>query len=80
MLTETNRSWTQLHIKARKGDFKDVKELLEAVKFLVESVAFLPDDITDSKFNPQVYYCHGLEWAYEEMKKLIGECSTFILW
>ncbi|CAH8270413.1 unnamed protein product [Arabidopsis lyrata] len=136
-----DRGWTQLHIKACKGDLKAVKELLdqgadvnalacgpkskgmtplhlaakgghievmdlllerganieartsgacgwtplhaaakerkrEAVKFLVENGAFLPDDITDCRFNPPVQYCLGLEWAYEERKKLSGETSS----
>ncbi|KAJ6933303.1 phytochrome-interacting ankyrin-repeat protein 2 [Populus alba x Populus x berolinensis] len=41
----------------------------EAVKFLIENGAFLPDDINDSRFNPPLHYCPGLEWAYEEMKR-----------
>ncbi|XP_010522894.1 PREDICTED: ankyrin repeat and protein kinase domain-containing protein 1-like [Tarenaya hassleriana] len=131
-----DRGWTLLHVKARKGDLKAVKELLdqgmdvnapawgpkskggvtplhlaakgghiqvmdelldrganidartwgacgwtplhaaayerkrEAVKFLVENGAFLPDDISDCRFNPPLHYCPGLEWAYEELKKL----------
>ncbi|KAH0908789.1 hypothetical protein HID58_032110 [Brassica napus] len=136
-----DRGWTPLHVKARKGDLKSVKQLLdqgfdvnalawgpkskgvsplhlaaegghievmdlllerganidartwgscgwtplhaaakerkrEAVKFLVENGAFLPDDISDTRFNPPVHYCHGLEWAYEEMKKLNSESSS----
>ncbi|XP_010546182.1 PREDICTED: ankyrin repeat and protein kinase domain-containing protein 1 [Tarenaya hassleriana] len=135
-----DRGWTPLHVKARKGDLKAVKELLdqgmdvnapawgpkskgvtplhlaakgghievmdellerganidarawgacgwtplhaaayerkrEAVKFLVENGAFLPDDISDCRFNPPLHYCPGLEWAYEEMKKL-GSSTT----
>ena len=45
----------------------------EAVKFLIENGAFLPDDINDSRFNPPLHYCTGLEWAYEEMKHLQRE-------
>ena len=41
----------------------------EAVKFLIENGAFLPDDMNDSRFNPPLHYCTGLEWAYEEMKR-----------
>jgi ankyrin repeat protein len=55
--------WTPLHIAARKGD-------KEAVKFLVENGAFLPPDINDCRFNPPVHYCTGLEWAYEQLKRL----------
>lgn len=61
--------WTPLHAAAKERK-------REAVKFLVENGAFLPDDITDSRFNPPVHYCHGLEWAYEERKKLSGESSS----
>jgi len=39
------------------------------VKFLIENGAFLPPDINDSRFNPPLHYCPGLEWAYEEMKR-----------
>ncbi|XVF81414.1 hypothetical protein PTKIN_Ptkin15bG0153200 [Pterospermum kingtungense] len=55
--------WTPLHAAA-----KERKK--EAVKFLIENGAFLPDDINDSRFNPPLHYCPGLEWAYEEMKRL----------
>ncbi|KAJ4729098.1 Ankyrin repeat family protein [Melia azedarach] len=133
-----DRGWTPLHISARKGDLKQVKQLLdegmdvnvaacgpkskgvtplhlaaqgghlevmdellergadidartrgacgwtplhtaakerkrEAVKFLIENGAFLPDDINDSRFNPPLHYCPGLEWAYEEMKLFRSE-------
>ncbi|KAI4303454.1 hypothetical protein MLD38_039082 [Melastoma candidum] len=55
--------WTPLHsaAKARKR---------EAVKFLIENGAFLPEDINDSRINPPLHYCPGLEWAYEEMRRL----------
>ncbi|RDX72172.1 Phytochrome-interacting ankyrin-repeat protein 1, partial [Mucuna pruriens] len=54
---------TPLHIAAKERR-RDV------VKFLIENGAFLPADINDSRFNPPLHYCPGLEWAYEEMKKL----------
>ncbi|KAG5228591.1 hypothetical protein OIU76_018036 [Salix suchowensis] len=54
--------WTPLHRAA-----KERKK--EAVKFLIENGAFLPDDMNDSRFNPPLHYCTGLEWAYEEMKR-----------
>lgn len=41
-----------------------------AIKFLVENGAFLPDDINDTRFNPPLHYCSGLDWAYEEMKRI----------
>ncbi|KAK0590920.1 hypothetical protein LWI29_033232 [Acer saccharum] len=61
--------WTPLHTasKERKKD---------AVKFLIENGAFLPDDINDSRFNPPLHYCPGLEWAYEEMKRFRRENSS----
>ncbi|XAR69933.1 hypothetical protein NMG60_11001707 [Bertholletia excelsa] len=58
--------WTPLHIAAKERNRR-------AVKFLVENGAFLPDDINDTRFNPPLHYCTGLEWAYEEMKRLQGE-------
>ncbi|GAV82661.1 Ank_2 domain-containing protein [Cephalotus follicularis] len=61
--------WTPLHTAA-----KEKKK--EAIKFLVENGAFLPDDINDSRFNPPLHYCHGLEWAYDEMKRIRGESSS----
>ncbi|XP_023552740.1 phytochrome-interacting ankyrin-repeat protein 2-like isoform X2 [Cucurbita pepo subsp. pepo] len=55
--------WTPLHSAAKE-------RRKEAVKFLVENGAFLPDDINDCRFNPPLHYCPGLEWAYEEVKRL----------
>jgi len=53
---------TPLHIAAKE-------RRRDAVKFLIENGAFLPPDINDSRFNPPLHYCPGLEWAYEEMKR-----------
>ncbi|KAA0044963.1 ankyrin-3-like isoform X1 [Cucumis melo var. makuwa] len=62
--------WTPLHSAAKE-------RRKEAVKFLVENGAFLPDDINDCRFNPPLHYCPGLEWAYEEMKRLHHDnCSS----
>ncbi|TYK16507.1 ankyrin-3-like isoform X1 [Cucumis melo var. makuwa] len=62
--------WTPLHTAAKE-------RRKEAVKFLVENGAFLPDDINDCRFNPPLHYCPGLEWAYEEMKRLHHDnCSS----
>ncbi|WCJ41237.1 Ankyrin repeat family protein [Euphorbia peplus] len=54
--------WTPLHSAA-----KERKK--EAVKFLIENGAFLPDNMDDIRFNPPLHYCPGLEWAYEEMQR-----------
>ncbi len=48
----------------------------EAVKFLIENGAFLADDINDSRFNPPLHYCPGLEWAYDEVKRFRHESSS----
>ena len=48
----------------------------EAVKFLIENGAFMPDDMNDSRFNPPLHYCPGLEWAYEEMKRFRSDSSS----
>ncbi|XP_051137308.1 phytochrome-interacting ankyrin-repeat protein 2-like [Andrographis paniculata] len=61
--------WTPLHHAAKEKKKK-------AIKFLVMNGAFLPDDINDTRFNPPVHYCPGLEWAYEEMKRLQLESSS----
>ncbi|KGN53438.1 phytochrome-interacting ankyrin-repeat protein 2 [Cucumis sativus] len=61
--------WTPLHSAAKE-------RRKEAVKFLVENGAFLPDDINDCRFNPPLHYCPGLEWAYEEMKRLHHDNSS----
>nr|XP_028953887.1 phytochrome-interacting ankyrin-repeat protein 2-like isoform X1 [Malus domestica] len=61
--------WTPLHSAAKE-------RRREAVKFLVENGAFLPDDIYDCRFNPPLHYCPGLEWAYEEMKRLQLESAS----
>lgn len=61
--------WTPLHTAAKERNKK-------AVKYLVENGAFLPDDINDTRFNPPLHYCPGLEWAYDEMKRLQQENSS----
>ncbi|KAK4743514.1 hypothetical protein SAY87_001515 [Trapa incisa] len=61
--------WTPLHCAAKERK-------REAVKFLIENGAFLPEDINDSRFNPPLHYCSGLEWAYDEMKRLKLETPT----
>ncbi|XP_057964192.1 phytochrome-interacting ankyrin-repeat protein 2-like [Malania oleifera] len=55
--------WTPLHSAAKE-------RRKEALKFLIENGAFLAADINDCRFNPPLHYCPGLEWAYEEMKRL----------
>lgn len=61
--------WTPLH-SAAKEKRKD------AMRFLLENGAFLPDDINDSRFNPPLHYCPGLEWAYEEARRHQTEDSS----
>ncbi|XP_042507083.1 phytochrome-interacting ankyrin-repeat protein 2-like [Macadamia integrifolia] len=58
--------WTPLHNAAEK-------RCKAAIKFLIENGAFLPPDIEDYRFNPPLYHCPGLEWAYEEMKRFQQE-------
>lgn len=60
--------WTPLHNAAKSRN-------KEAVRFLIESGAFLPTDMYDSRFNPPLHYCPGLEWAYEIMRMRAGEFS-----
>ncbi|KAM3379519.1 phytochrome-interacting ankyrin-repeat protein 2 [Capsicum galapagoense] len=62
-------AWTPLHHAAKEKKKK-------AIKFLIRNGAFLPDDISDTRFNPPLHYCPGLEWAYEEMKLLQLESSS----
>ncbi|KAK7855434.1 phytochrome-interacting ankyrin-repeat protein 2 [Quercus suber] len=61
--------WTPLHSAAKE-------RRKEAVKFLIENGAFMPDDMNDSRFNPPLHYCPGLEWAYEEMKRFRQDSSS----
>ncbi|XP_073125079.1 phytochrome-interacting ankyrin-repeat protein 1 [Henckelia pumila] len=61
--------WTPLHHAAKEKKKK-------AIKFLVENGAFLPDDINDTRFNPPLHYCPGLEWAYDEMRRLQMDNSS----
>ncbi|PHU01558.1 hypothetical protein BC332_31345 [Capsicum chinense] len=61
--------WTPLHHAAKERKRK-------AIRFLIRNGAFLPDDIHDTRFNPPLHYCPGLEWAYEEMKLLQLESSS----
>lgn len=66
MLHEHVKPGTPLHTAAKERK-------REAVKFLIENGAFLPDNIDDSRFNPPLHYCPGLEWAYEEMERFQKE-------
>ncbi|KAL1804259.1 hypothetical protein DCAR_0935915 [Daucus carota subsp. sativus] len=61
--------WTPLHIAAKERNRK-------AIKYLVENGAFLPDNIDDTRFNPPLHYCPGLEWAYDEMKRIQQDSSS----
>lgn len=54
--------WTPLHSAAKERKKK-------AIRFLVENGAFLPEDLTDGRFNPPLHYCAGLEWAYKVKEK-----------
>lgn len=57
-------SWTPLHHAAKE------RKKEKAIRFLIRNGAFLPDEIHDTRFNPPLHYCPGLEWAYEEMRLL----------
>lgn len=61
--------WTPLHNAAKERK-------RNAIKLLVENGAFLPDDINDTRFNPPLHYCPGLEWAYEELKRIQDDSSS----
>ncbi|GMH20571.1 hypothetical protein Nepgr_022412 [Nepenthes gracilis] len=50
-------SRTPLHIAAKQRNE-------ETMKYLIKSGAFLSPEIDDSRFNPPLHYCSGLEWAY----------------
>ncbi|XP_028756051.1 phytochrome-interacting ankyrin-repeat protein 1 [Neltuma alba] len=67
--TKGSCGWTPLHIAAKE-------RRRAAVKFLIENGAFLPPDINDCRFNPPVHYFPGLEWAYEELKRLHSDNSS----
>ena len=50
--------WTPIHYAAKQQNKK-------AIEFLIENGAFLPAHMDDTRFNPDLHYCPGLEWAYE---------------
>lgn len=56
--TKGGCGWTPLHNAAKEKNKK-------AIEFLIENGAFLPPDMNDRRFNPDLHYCPGLEWAYE---------------
>eukprot|EP00850_Spirogloea_muscicola_P003658 SM000015S01158 [mRNA] locus=s15:97251:98298:+ [translate_table: standard] len=49
--------WTPLHLAAKERSRR-------AMRYLLENGAYLPPDITDTRFNPPLHYCPGLDWAY----------------
>ncbi|GAA0166428.1 hypothetical protein LIER_21583 [Lithospermum erythrorhizon] len=61
--------WTPLHLAAKERKRK-------AIRFLIKNGAFLPDHMDDTRFNPPLHYCPGLEFAYEEMQRLQLESSS----
>ncbi|KAH9320643.1 hypothetical protein KI387_015282 [Taxus chinensis] len=65
--TKGGCGWTPLHNAAKEKNKK-------AIEFLIENGAFLPPDMNDRRFNPDLHYCAGLDWAYEI--KLQRESST----
>ncbi|KAL3844367.1 hypothetical protein ACJIZ3_001770 [Penstemon smallii] len=67
---------TPLHLAAKGGYISKLWMKKKAISFLVENGAFLPDDINDTRFNPPLHYCPGLEWAYEEMRHLHTDSSS----
>uniref|UniRef100_A0A0C9RQ16 TSA: Wollemia nobilis Ref_Wollemi_Transcript_4106_1176 transcribed RNA sequence n=1 Tax=Wollemia nobilis TaxID=56998 RepID=A0A0C9RQ16_9CONI len=56
--TKGGCGWTPLHNAAKERNKK-------AIKYLIDNGAFLPPDMNDRRFNPDLHYCPGLEWAYE---------------
>jgi hypothetical protein len=56
--TKGGCGWTPLHNAAKERNRK-------AMEFLIDNGAFLPPDMNDRRFNPDLHYCPGLEWAYE---------------
>eukprot|EP00252_Welwitschia_mirabilis_P024828 TRINITY_DN751_c0_g1_i6.p2 TRINITY_DN751_c0_g1~~TRINITY_DN751_c0_g1_i6.p2 ORF type:complete len:123 (-),score=18.25 TRINITY_DN751_c0_g1_i6:238-606(-) len=67
--TKGGCGWTPLHHAAKEKNRK-------AMEFLIENGAFLPPDIDDRRFNPELHYCPGLELAYEIKKQ--KESSGFL--
>eukprot|EP00850_Spirogloea_muscicola_P021673 SM000258S09089 [mRNA] locus=s258:159132:160191:+ [translate_table: standard] len=49
--------WTPLHLAAKERSRR-------AMRYLLDNGAYLPPDITDTRFNPPLHYCPGLDWAY----------------
>lgn len=60
--TKGGCGWTPLHNAAKEKNKR-------AVRFLLENGAFLSPEMADTRFNPPLHYCPGLEWAYKHMVK-----------
>ncbi|GJP45404.1 hypothetical protein CLOM_g4800 [Closterium sp. NIES-68] len=63
--TRGNFGWTPLHHAARHNRRR-------AMRFLVESGAFLAPDMLDARFNPPLHYCRALQYAYQYQGTLGG--------
>ncbi|CAI5474263.1 unnamed protein product [Closterium sp. Yama58-4] len=57
--------WTPLHHAARHNRRR-------AIRFLLESGAFLAEDMQDPRFNPPLHYCRSLQYAYQLQQNMAG--------
>ncbi|CAI5459524.1 unnamed protein product [Closterium sp. Yama58-4] len=57
--------WTPLHHAARHNRRR-------AIRFLLESGAFLAEDMQDPRFNPPLHYCRSLQYAYQLQQAMSG--------
>ncbi|CAM6087993.1 unnamed protein product [Calypogeia fissa] len=67
--TKGGCGWTPLHNAAKEKNKR-------AVRFLLENGAFLSPDMTDTRFNPPLHYCPGLEWAYKHRGRTLEKLSA----
>nr|GMD10903.1 ankyrin repeat and protein kinase domain-containing protein 1-like [Ipomoea batatas] len=70
---------TPLHLAAKGGHLKIMDELLEHgadIDARTKGACGGSNKLIFILFNPPVHYCPGLEWAYDEMKRLKGDSSS----
>ncbi|CAI7788250.1 unnamed protein product [Closterium sp. NIES-54] len=60
--------WTPLHHAARHNRRR-------AIRFLLESGAFLAEDMQDPRFNPPLHYCRSLQYAYQLQQSMVRGAS-----
>eukprot|EP00897_Mesotaenium_endlicherianum_P010476 jgi/Mesen1/9457/ME000627S08835 len=67
--TRGSCAWTPLLHAAKEKNKR-------AIRFLVSNGAFLAPDMCDTRFNPPLHYCPGLEYAYQVRDRFNASSSS----